>query len=223
MVWCADKDHRRELVKKSSPIKPNSLSTRIHFPEDEPRLPWLSRLLDAYAISDTGVAIAIRDAGKKQNKILACSRGCDVCCCQPDIPVYPHEMIGLSWYAAEKLDPDIRAAIQQQLADHTKGSPCPFLVNHACSVHPLRPLSCRQFNVFTTPCAPGEDPYYTRQDDVLVPIEEYKDRAFSSVVSFYEISDKDVARAVQMIKKQIVNLQENDWKELVGILKTKKA
>ncbi|MBS1114086.1 MAG: hypothetical protein H6Q92_1849, partial [Nitrospirae bacterium] len=37
---------------------------------------------------------------------------------------------------------------------------------------------CRQFNVFGSPCAEGEDPYYTRREDVLLPIKQYTDRAF---------------------------------------------
>ncbi len=35
------------------------------FPSDEQRLPWLSLLLDAYSIADTGVAIAITGYGEK--------------------------------------------------------------------------------------------------------------------------------------------------------------
>ena len=88
-----------------------------------------------------------------------------------------------------------RDIVKRQISGHTSGSPCPFLVNSACAVHPVRPVSFRQFNVFTAP-APGEDPYYTRRDDVLVPLPEYTDRAFAAVVTFYELErEGNVAKA----------------------------
>jgi hypothetical protein len=64
-------------VKKPQQNKSVGLSRRLHFPEDEHHIPWLSRLLDAYAVADTGVVTALRDAVKKKNKKLACSKGCD--------------------------------------------------------------------------------------------------------------------------------------------------
>jgi hypothetical protein len=78
-------------------------------------------------------------------------------------------------------------------------------------------VACRQYNVFSTPCAPGEDPYYTRRDDVLVPLSDYTDRAFSAVGSFYgRGKEKDIERIVRMVKTTIMNLQEYDWKELTA-------
>lgn len=195
------------------------LSRRLHFPEDEKRLPWLPLLLDAFAIIDTGVAIAIRDAGKKQRKKIACSRGCDVCCRQKDIPVYPHELVGIYWFASEKLEPSIRDVVKKQLAEHAPGSPCPFLIEHACAIHPLRPVSCRQFNVFTAPCAPGEDPYYSRREDVLVPLSDYTDRSFANLRALYRLKgEQDSARVVRLIRSQISNLQEYDWAKLVTVI-----
>lgn len=204
------------MAKKQS--KPSGgLSRRVHFPDEEQRLPWLTALLDAYAIADTGVAIAIRDAEKKQRKKLACGKDCDACCHQSDIPLYPHEREGLEWYVAKKLDAATRSTVLQQCADHTKGSPCPFLVEHACAVHPMRPMACRQYNVFTAPCAPGEDPYYTRRDDVLVPISEYRDRAFAAVASYYGLEkERYLEKVVRTIKDRIMNLQEFDWQKIAG-------
>ncbi len=177
---------------------------------------WLSRLLDAFAVADTGVAIAVRAAEKRQKKALACGKGCDVCCRQKDIPLYPHELVGLYWFVSEKMTGLKRDIVKQQLAEHSPGSSCPFLVDHSCTIHSVRPVSCRQFNVFTTPCAPGEDPYYTRRDDVLVPLPDYTDRAFASVVKFYELErEREVAKAVKLVRAQIMNLQEYDWKKLV--------
>ena len=64
------------------------LARRAHFPEDEKRLSWLPMLLDAYAIADTGISVALRDAEKKRKKKLACGKGCGNCCeHQKDLPL----------------------------------------------------------------------------------------------------------------------------------------
>jgi len=203
------------LANKSEKKHPGGLSRRLAFPDDEKRLPWLSALLNAYAIADTGVAVAIRDVEKRQKKKLACSRNCDVCCHQPDIPLYPHELQGLQWFVAVKLDAPTRQIVLRRCREHRQGLPCPFLVERACAVHPVRPLACRQYNVFTTPCSPGEDPYYARRDDVLDPLPDYRDRAFAAALSIYGLEkEKDIERAVRIVKEKIRNLQERDWKEL---------
>ena len=206
-------------MKKPHKKNAGTLSARVRFPEDEQKLPWLPMLLDAYAIVDTGVAIAVRDHEKNLKVKLACARGCDVCCRQKDIPLYPHEVVGLYWYASEKMAAPGRDILKGQLADHAPGSACPFLIDRSCSVHPVRPVSCRWFNVFTMPCAPGEDPYYSRRDEVLEPIQDYTDRAFAAVFPFYNIKrEGDRADAVKLIRSQIMNLQTYDWKKLIVLM-----
>jgi Fe-S-cluster containining protein len=204
---------------KQSQKNKNGLSRRLYFPEDEKRLPWLPMLLDAYAIADTGIAVALRDAERKQKKKLACGKGCGNCCeHQKDLPLYPHELVGIYWYVSEKMAAPMREALKNRLAAHAPDSPCPFLIDGSCSIHPLRPVGCRQFNVFTTPCAPGEDPYYTRRNDVLVPLAEYTDRAFAEAAPFYPKQGTDIAGAVKFIRSQIMNLHVFDWMKLVSIL-----
>ena len=207
-------------MKKAQTNKSTGLSRRLHFPEDEKRLAWLPLLLDAYAIADTGIAVALRDVEKKQHKKIACGKGCGSCCeHQKDLPLYPHELVGIYWYVTEKLPVTTRDALKSRLAAHIADSPCPFLIDGSCSIHPLRPIGCRQFNVFTAPCAPGEDPYYTRREDVLVPLPDYTDRAFAAVVPFYNRKpDGDLANAIKVIRSQIMNLQTFDWKRLVDII-----
>jgi Fe-S-cluster containining protein len=177
-------------------------------------------LLDAYAIADTGINVAIRDEEKRRKVRLACGKGCGSCCVhQRDIPLYPHELVGIYWYVTEKLSPAVRDVLKRQLAAHTPDSPCPFLIEGSCSIHPLRPLGCRQFNVFTTPCARGEDPYHTRREDVLTPIQDYTDRAFAAVLPFYDLKkESDTGKAVRLIQSQIMNLQTFDWNRLVAII-----
>ncbi len=207
-------------MKKVQAKKPSALARRAHFPEDEKRLPWLPLLLDAYAIADTGVGVAIRDAEKRRKVRLACGKGCGNCCVhQRDIPLYPHELVGIYWYASEKLARPVQGEVAGRLASHTPDGPCPFLIEGACSIHPLRPLGCRQFNVFSTPCASGEDPYHTRRNDVLTPIPEYTDRVFAAVLPFYNLKPgADTAAAVRLIRSQIMNLQTFDWGKLVALM-----
>ena len=207
-------------MKKSPNKKNNGLSRRVRFPEDEGRLPWLSLLLDAYAIADTGVAIALREEGKKRGRKLACAKGCGNCCVhQQDLPLYPHELVGIYWFASEKMESPLRDILRDRLANGADDSACPFLINQSCSIHPLRPLGCRQFNVFTAPCAPGEDPYFTRRDDVLTPLSEYTDRVFSAVLPFYNMKQTgDVVQSLRLVRAQLMNLRTFDWKKLVAIM-----
>lgn len=207
-------------MKKSSKGNPGGLSRRLHFPEDEQKLPWLSMLLDAYAIADTGVAVAVRNEEKKRKEKLACRKGCGNCCAhQKDLPLYPHELVGIYWYASEKMVRPDRNVLRERLAGHTAGSACPFLIDGSCSIHPVRPIGCRQFNVFTAPCAPGEDPYYTRRADVLDPLPDYTDRAFATVLPIYNMKkEEDTSNALKLIRSQIMNLHSFDWKKLVAVM-----
>lgn len=225
MVWCKatqqEKKHKRKVhVKRNQGIKAGGLSRRLRFPEDEQRLSWLPLLLDAYAIADTGVAIAIRDVEKKNKKKLACGKGCGNCCVhQKDLPLYPHELVGIYWYVSEKMTPPARDVLRDRLEKHKAGSDCPFLIDGSCSIHPVRPVGCRQFNVFAAPCASGEDPYFTRRNDVLVPIGDYTDRAFAAVIPFYNMNKPgDPSASIKLIRSQIMNIQTYDWKKLVVIM-----
>jgi hypothetical protein len=67
-------------MKKAKKNTTTGLSRRLHFPEDEKKLPWLPLLLDAYAIADTGVSIALRGEEKRRKVKLACAKGCGNCC-----------------------------------------------------------------------------------------------------------------------------------------------
>lgn len=207
------------MKKSKKKNSPRIISKRLHYPEDEKRLQWLPLLLDAYAIADTGVEIAIKSGEERRKQRLACGKGCGNCCKhQTDLPFYPHELVGIYWYVAEKMATSERARLKEKLACHTANSPCPFLIEGSCSIHPLRPIGCRQFNVFNAACSPGEDPYYTRREDVLTPPAEYTDRAFAAVIPFYDIKENDLAAAIRFIRAQIMNIQTFDWRKLVAII-----
>jgi len=190
---------------------------RISFPADAKIHPWLSLLLDAYYFVDRGIAEAVKAESGKGRK-LACSRGCSSCCrTHSTIPVYPVELVGLSWYVTEKIKGPERELVKAQLRNYKENDPCPFLIEGVCSVHPMRPISCRQFNVFGTPCAEGEDPYYTRREDVLSPIRKYVDRAFFIMLPFYGIQSE--AQRWKIIESGAVHrvvklMQTCNWKSL---------
>ncbi|HXW69056.1 MAG TPA: YkgJ family cysteine cluster protein, partial [Dissulfurispiraceae bacterium] len=81
----------------------------------------------------------------------------------------------------------------------------------------FRPIACRQFNVFSTPCSEGEDPYYTRRRDVLTPTEKSTNRAIRAMLPFYGVTDesaKDRAVKSGLIHTQACVLQACEWKEL---------
>jgi Fe-S-cluster containining protein len=177
-------------------------------------------LLEEYFIVDRGVEAALKRA-RKQGRRPACRRGCSSCCrTHRDIPVYPIELAGIIWYCAEKVEGGEREALKARLSSHAPQRPCPFLAGHACSIHRLRPASCRQFNVFDTPCAPEEDAFHTRRQDVMTPIGEYTERAFAATLPFYGLQDaQDKTKAARhIIHTQAVNLMEYGWKKLAEIM-----
>jgi len=192
-------------------------SRRLRFPDDESRFAWLSMLLDAYEIIDRGVSIAIKKEEKKGMR-LACKKGCDNCChTHRDIPIYPLEIVGMYWFCVEKMDLSSRANLKKQLSTYRIGGSCPFLIHGSCSVHLLRPIACRQFNVFNKPCKNAEDPYYTRRHDVLTPLQEYTERAFLIMLPFYGITIETEKRRIiknNLIHTQASNLKAYNWKKL---------
>lgn len=200
-------------------IKTDSKSEdRITFQEDEAQFDWLSMLLDGYAIADQGIHKAIQREESRDRK-LACRKGCATCCrTHRDIPVYPLELVGITWYATEKIKGDLRFKLKEQLKVHKEGDPCPFLMDKVCSVHAVRPLACRHFNVFNKVCEEGEDAFHTRKEDVLSPIKEYMDEAFFIMLPFYGVKDEPQRRKIieKGAQHQLVRLLQNcAWNSLV--------
>ncbi len=190
---------------------------RLSFDSDEINHPWLTLLLEAYYIVDKGIAEAIRIAAKKKKKV-ACTKGCANCCnTHKDIPVYPLELVGISWYVTEKIKGTTRDILKKQLQHYIQDAPCPFLIENSCSIHPMRPISCRQFIVFDKPCAMGEDPYYTRREDVLSPIKSYTDKAFFIMLPFYGVeSENERWKIIERgsMHSMVKLIQTCNWKSL---------
>lgn len=189
---------------------------RMRFPEDEKRQPWLPLLLEVQHITNEGVAAAINADGRK----LACGRGCATCCrSHADIPVYPLELMGIAWFVSEKLEGSPRERVRSQLRDHRSLGSCPFLVDEACAIHPLRPMACRQFNVFTTVCAVGEDAFHTRRGDVMNPDRKRKDEALREMLRHHGIQDgRERRRLVESgeVHRLAQSLREIRWENLAS-------
>jgi len=178
------------MMSEDNPKTAGTDQARLSFSADESRHAWLGMLLEAYHIIDKGVAEGIRRE-ELQGRTLACCKGCAACCrSHKTIPVYPLELAGMTWYATEKLKEPLRSGLRNQLENHRELDSCPFLVGDVCSVHPLRPVACRQFYVFGRVCMEGEDAFYTRRNDVLTPFGKYTDAAFDVMLPFYGVEKK---------------------------------
>lgn len=213
------KDMSGNKTKKSTYPEPK----RLNYPEAEDVYEWLPLLLDTFFISDQGVHDGIqKELGKKGRK-LACSKGCSSCCkTHVTIPVYPLELFGLYWYLLDKVQQDLKERILEQLIDFIPGKGCPFLLDGSCAIHPMRPMACRFFNVFNKSCAPGEDPFYTRRQDVLTPDEKQKDKALSQMLPYYGISqrsEKKEAMRNGYLHRLVRNLQEINWPKIAVRIK----
>ena len=201
--------------KKKNKSGPDKIK-RPSFPEDEAKKSWLKLLLDGYHIVDKGVSKAISEERKK-GRTLACCKGCSSCCYSKDIPIYPLELSGIIWYVNEKISGELRDLLKKQLSEFTNGLPCPFIVDNACSIHLMRPMACRQFNVFGRQCIQGEDPFHTRREDVMDPVKKHVDQAFYIMLPFYGIKkESERIRIVETgaFHNMVKELHSCRWKEL---------
>jgi len=196
---------------------------RLSFPSGEARIGWLSMLLDAYFESDRNIHETIAAQVAKKKRVLACTRGCSSCCnTHVTIPVYPLELLGLYWFVLEKAPDEHRQVIIAHLDAFEPGKGCPFLIRGICSVHPMRPMACRFFNVFSRPCKEGEDPYYTRRNDVMIPDEKGKNKALSLMLPYHGITDRAQRREAMRkgtIHQFAKNLQNINWPRVAVRLK----
>ncbi len=109
---------------------------------------------------------------------ISCGPGCGACCRQA-VPVTAAELRAIrAWLDAlpddERLAHDRRIAatkarldasdaeaigMENERAYFALGIPCPFLVDESCSIHPARPLACREYVVTSDPvhCASRAD------------------------------------------------------------------
>lgn len=181
--------------------------------------PWLPALERLQAVIDTAVAAGIAQA-EAQGRRLACARGCAACCrTHADIPVYPLELMGLYWFVLERLQGSLRTRVAEQLASWRTLPGCPFLVDEACAVHPVRPMACRLFNVFDRVCGEGEDAFHTRPADVLPPQEAAKREALMLLLAAQGVGDQAARRelvATGAVHRLAQNLRALPWEHLAA-------
>lgn len=158
---------------------------------EAPQPAWLPALRRIHEVIDAAVAEGIARLQAKGRR-LACGRGCSACCrTHQDIPVYPLELMGIYRYVLEHLQEPLRARLKARLASATGLDACPFLVDDACAIHEARPMACRLFNVFDTVCAPGEDAFHSRPQDLLPPPEAAKREALTLVLAAAGVADAE--------------------------------
>jgi len=202
-----------EIMKKG-----DLLPKRPSFPDEERAIPWLSMLIDAHYIVDKGIKSAI-DSEIRKGRRLACKEGCSNCCkTHKDIPVYPLEIMGIAWYAKNKVNGREKDILMVQLRQTSRYKACPFLVEDRCSIHIIRPMACRQFNVFGRPCDEGEDPFYTRPQDLLPPVTRHVEQAFFIMLPFHGVEKESERIKVieqRIIHRMVKNLKECNWRLLL--------
>jgi Fe-S-cluster containining protein len=217
MNYQPDKVYLKMSAKRQKRKSSSERVKRFSLPDDEQQHPWLRILLDAYHVIDKGILKSV-ETERKKGGILACGRGCSHCCgTNQDIPVYPLELVGISWYVADKIAGPQREAVRKQLHEFRKLQPCPFLLEGICSIHTMRPMACRQFNVFGTPCAEGEDPFHTRREDVMDPVKKYVDQAFFIIMQYHGIvKDSEKIKIVESggMHKMARELYTCNWRLL---------
>jgi len=130
----------------------------------------------ANQITDHAVAVA-----RREGRTVSCAKGCGACCRQM-VPITPPEARHLARLIAA-MPPARALAIKARFADarakmaergvrpgghpdaakpayrefglayFRTGVPCPFLEDESCSIHPDRPLVCREYLVTSPPAA----------------------------------------------------------------------
>ncbi len=196
---------------------------RPHYPHEN-NYSWLPILLDAYAICDEGLRQEIITEEEKRGQAIACTKGCDSCCRQQDIPVSTPEFMGIVWYVTEMLDNEIRDELLKSLAPPGQTTQCPFLKDGACPVYPARPLACREYVVYRQVCVEGEDPYVTRRQDLHPATPDRRlqtARRFldSPVYNLPTRKKKIAAYNKGVMYKFIPGMHEIDWRILIDLAK----
>ena len=199
---------------------------RLSFPAEEKKSNWLSYLFDTYLAGDKQVMSEIGQEVNKKGRNFACTKGCSTCCkTHITIPVYPLELMGIYWYSIDIVQGEKREALYQNLKEFNSESGCPFLIDGACGIHPMRPLACRYFNVFGKACEEGEDPFFSRRKDVLTPDEKQKNKVLSSMLPYHGITNRQAKKEAMKnnyLFQHVRNLQEVDWPKLADRMHTAK-
>lgn len=199
---------------------------RLHYPQEE-NYSWLPILLDTYAICDEGLRLEIAAEVKKRGLGVACAKGCDNCCKQHDVPVSMPEFMGMVWYVTEVLDDEKRERLLNSLGPPGQTTVCPFLMDGACSIYRARPLACREYVVYRKACGVGEDPFFTRPEDMHPAT---PDRRLEVALRFLDSpvfnlatkKEKIAAYYEGVMYKFVPGMHDIDWRMLIDLAKLAK-
>jgi Fe-S-cluster containining protein len=132
----------------------------------------------AQQLADGCVRLAV-DAARRTGREISCRKGCGACCVQL-VPLSIPELCfmvstvreqGAEYESAVRSRfGSLESALREQglwekleglsgngddsaaAAEYfSAGIPCPFVENGACSIHPWRPVACREYNVISPP------------------------------------------------------------------------
>ncbi len=189
---------------------------RFNMPEEK-EYPWLTFLLDAYALIDASVQNAI-DSKIDQGKSLACKEGCTYCCSQL-VPITPAEAMGIRLTFNKFLPKVERERLLPQLSEHAgnnewKDGQCPFLVDSSCSIYTFRPIACRRYAVFNKACSSMEDIINVADDEGLNPDRAALYAALAHTSPIYEslgMTEKGKTLTFDNFKQLFVDIREIKW------------
>ncbi len=148
-------ERKRIFIEEASFFANRAINHRVELTEHENNHSWLCLLIDAYAIIDGATSFLFEQEAQK-NSHCACKVGCHYCCIEP-IPASPLESLGLAFAVRFLLNGKEKDLLQKQILEQN-GNPtwqngtCPFLVNGKCSIYQLRPIACRNYLAFNSPC-----------------------------------------------------------------------
>lgn len=149
------------------------------------------------AMSDKAVAEAGRGAASRGEPVT-CGKGC-AACCRELIPVSPAEafylrelMISMPEEGRREMGKRFQGAGKRLMEAHNRddfsfgdpgayfslGIPCPFLSDEACTIHPHRPLACREHLAVSPAVYCGSFPNHSIQ---VLPIRGSMGEALSNL------------------------------------------
>ena len=196
--------------------------TRIKFPEHEKKYVWLRMLLNAYHANNLGVYNELKIEVKKRKEKIACHNGCHECCLKYDVPVCQIELAGISWFVSETIvDRVLREKIKSQMTDHRSNLQCPFLVDGSCSIYPVRPIACREYFVFGTPCQKNEDAIRTRPESVWGPSRNVARKTALKILPYFGFdTNSEINQAFEngFIHNNSISMHEYDWLKIVQMM-----
>jgi Fe-S-cluster containining protein len=132
------------------------------------------------------------------------------------VPFSKLELSGISWYTTEVMNSQSFDLIIPRLLNHKKTTECPFLLEGLCSIYHVRPIACRIFFVFNTPCDSFEDVSLTRPADIFTHSRETAKRVAMRFLDsdFYGLKtkrDKEKAFEDGFIVKTSRQMHHIDW------------